>query len=281
MWTSCSWRMLYRMKTTALTTELIKLPADELLKKFGGGSHKPGSGSAAALIALVACKLLQTVVTLTRGREQYRGVQDQLTLANQDVIRDIEPFLYRAVQEDSQHFAEVIQLRQARDAESDPKKRKALAEKALAALRTATDIPIEIAEKALILAEKALVIYDLGFQSARGDSGVSISAALSAASGAISIIYLNLTSFKGGVWAIETRRKADELLERSQRLGTEFAHRMTSLQKEIVTRESKSDDETLSRPTLTPAADTTLDSPPISEDGKHSALSHSAGANAG
>ena len=84
-----------------MSQELIKLPADKLLNKFGSGGHKPGSGSAAALLGLVSCKLLQTVVTLSNGRDQYKGVEAQLTLANQNVVDDIEPILMAAVQEDS------------------------------------------------------------------------------------------------------------------------------------------------------------------------------------
>jgi hypothetical protein len=35
-----------------MTHSLSKLPIDELLQKFGAGGHKPGSGSAAALLGL-------------------------------------------------------------------------------------------------------------------------------------------------------------------------------------------------------------------------------------
>lgn len=218
---------------------LIKQPADKLLEKFGSGGHKPGSGSAAALLGLVACKLIQTVVTLSNGRSEYEGVKEQLTLANTTVVGDIEPLLFKAVEEDSIQFDKVIEARRLRDAESDRKKRKPLAEAALAELRIATEIPINIAENSLKLADKALTIFDLGFKSARGDSGVAISSALSAASGAISIIYLNLTSFKGGEWAAATRKKADELYMANQKLQGELFNRISRLQEEVLRKEPK------------------------------------------
>jgi formiminotetrahydrofolate cyclodeaminase len=221
--------------------ELIKLPTNELLDKFGSGGHKPGSGSAAALLGLISCKLIQTVVTLSSGRDQYKGVEAQLTLANQDVCRDIEPLLLTAVQEDSVQFDKVIIARQLRDAApKDSKERRQLADNALNELRIATEIPVKIAEICLELAEKAITVFDLGFQAARGDSGVAISSALSGASGSISIIYLNLTSFKGSEWAIQIRHKADELSARTQKLQLELFNRISLLQNEVVQREPKS-----------------------------------------
>ena len=223
-----------------MTQELIKLPTDKLLSKFGSGGHKPGSGSAAALLGLVSCKLVQTVVTLSAGRDQYQGVEAQLTLANQDIVAGIEPVLMAAVQEDSEQFDRVIEARRIRDAESDKAKKRPLADKALAELRIATEIPIRIAETCLLLAEKALVVFDLGFRAARGDSGVAISSALAGAAGAISIIYLNLTSFKGGEWASQTRYRADDLSQRVQALQLQLADRIGLLRQEVLAREGQS-----------------------------------------
>src|SRR4051794_17911517 len=129
-----------------MSQELIKLPTEELLTKFGSGLHNPGSGSAAALVGLVSCKLVQTVISLSHGREKYQGVEDQLTLVNQDILGDIEPILVAAVQEDSEQFDRVIQARVLRDGETDAVKKRQLSEKALHELRIATEIPIRIAE---------------------------------------------------------------------------------------------------------------------------------------
>jgi len=219
--------------------ELIKLPADQLLTKFGSGGHKPGSGSAAALLGLVSCKLVQTVVSLSAGRDQYQGVEAQLTLANQDIVAGIEPVLVAALQDDSEQFDRVIEARRLRDAESDKGKKRSLAEKALAELREATDIPIKIADTCLALAEKAFVVFDLGFKAARGDSGVAISSALAGASGSLAIIYLNLTSFKGSEWATQTRQRADEISQKVQALQLQLVDRINRLQQEVMAREGQ------------------------------------------
>lgn len=222
-----------------MSQELIKLPTNKLLNKFGSGGHTPGSGSAAALLGLVSCKLIQTVVTLSDGRDQYEDVKDQLTLANQNVTSDIEPILMADMQEDAIQFNKVIIARKNRNNEADPKKRKQMAEKALLELRVATEIPIRIARSCLRLAEEGLVVFDLGFQSARGDSGVAISSALSGASGCISIIYLNLTSFRGSEWAVQTRHEADNLSKKTRDLQMALFKRIDRLQTEVLEREDK------------------------------------------
>ena len=224
-----------------MANELIQLPTNQLLAKIGSGGHKPGSGSAAALLGLVACKLIQTVVTLSAGRDQYQGVKAQLTLANQDILDDVEPLLLAAVQEDSDQFDRVITLRNERNNEPDKAKKRHLAEQALQELRAATEIPIRIAEACLHLGDRAMLVFDLGFKAARGDSGVAISAALAGATGAISIIYLNLTSFKGSEWAVQTRKKADELSLRAQQLQTGLFERIVRLQNEVMAREPTAD----------------------------------------
>jgi formiminotetrahydrofolate cyclodeaminase len=221
-------------------TLLLALPTTTLLSKFGSGGHKPGSGSAAALLGLVACKLVQTVVSLSNGRSEYEGVKEQLTLANQDISSSVEPFLADAVERDSAAFDRVIRARQHRDSfEVGSKDRKAAAEAALEELRTATEIPVEIAQKCLELADYALTVFQLGFKSARGDSGVAVSAAISAVHGSLAIIFLNLTSFRGSSWAVEKRKQAEVIQERVSELQKQFYQALGGLHQEILKKEQQ------------------------------------------
>lgn len=209
---------------------LLDLSTRALLEKFGAGGHKPGSGSAAALLGLVSCQLLKTVVRLTDGRGKYLEAQPQLSLANQQVVSDVEPALFAAFQQDAVQFDRVVQLRRERDAESDPRRKRQLHDKALAELQKATEIPLRTARHCIDLAEKALTVFDLGFASARGDSGVAISAALAAAYGALFVVSLNLTNFRGGGWARRIRKEAAEQLSRVHRLQPELVRRLDDLQ---------------------------------------------------
>jgi formiminotetrahydrofolate cyclodeaminase len=218
--------------------QLLALPTGKLLAKFGSGGHKPGSGSAAALLGLVSCKLVQTVVTLSNGRSEYADVRAQLTLVNQDITQGVEPFLVEAFEKDSLLFNRVIQARRKRDGcVAGSKERKAAAEEALVELRHATELPIAIATRSLELAERALTVFQLGFKSARGDSGVAVSAALSAVHGSLAIVFVNLTSFRGGAWAVAQREAAETLQSRVADLQTRFYQALNDLHQEVIDKE--------------------------------------------
>lgn len=178
------------------------------------------------------------MVTLTGGREAYADVQDQLSLVNQKTTAEVEPFLLRAIEDDSIQFARVVEARRRRDAaKTGSKQRKVLAERALDELRVATDLPLEIASHCLDLADRALVVFDLGFQSARGDSGVAVSAALSGAFGSLFIVFLNLTSFKGSEWAVRTRKRAEEQQVRANQIQLRLFQAMSRLHHEVLEKE--------------------------------------------
>lgn len=199
---------------------LIATPTDQLLLKFGSGSHKPGSGSAAALLGLLSCKLIQTVIALTSDRERYQEAHATLAIAVIDLVDQIEPRLLDAFEEDSLQFNRVYEARVARDAaEEGTLERRRLNDQALSELRRATEIPLQMAELCLRLGEHAVTVFDLGFKSARGDSVVAITSAHAAVGGCLGIIYLNLRSFAGGAWAVNIRERADQIATRWRLLG--------------------------------------------------------------
>lgn len=219
--------------------DLLGTPTRELLEKFGAGRHQPGSGSAAALTGLLSCKLLRTVLSLCRERApRSERLQKALpSLAKFDALIEstIEPYLMSAVQADAEAFHPVIVARKKRDRTTDQMAKAHYEEEQLTLLLGATEIPIEIAGSCVTLAERGLEVFDKGFLAARGDTGVAVSTATSAALGALSVVYLNLTSFKTIEWknrARPLREKADQLLDRAQSLQPAMVRRVRKLQDE-------------------------------------------------
>lgn len=210
----------------------LQLPTQALLDEFGAGRHKPGSGSAAALLGLVACKMMQTVIAVSRRNSQYAGVMPQLDLVGSVLMERNEPFFRDAVQRDSVQFDHYHQAVLARRACTDPTEKRRLNDRAREALIPATEIPLAIAQHALDTAERGLVVFDLGARHARGDSGVAVSAALSSCSGALFIVYLNLLQLREGRWASATRGLADSIAARLQTLQFEQFGRVSRIQRE-------------------------------------------------
>jgi formiminotetrahydrofolate cyclodeaminase/Zn-dependent peptidase ImmA (M78 family) len=214
-----------------MTAGLIYLPTAELLDKFGSGNHKPGSGSAAALQGMLSARLLQTVISLTSDPKRARRYAPQLPKLRKiesEVAGRIIPSLQRLFQEDSDQFDRAIQLRQRRENEIDPVVRKQLADQATSALIPATEIPIQIAKDCVELARFALEVFDNGFQSAVGDSGAALSAAISGVSGSLFIVELNLRHFEASDWTVRMRTSRDALVTELDELTEEARKRLAS-----------------------------------------------------
>jgi formiminotetrahydrofolate cyclodeaminase/Zn-dependent peptidase ImmA (M78 family) len=220
-----------------MDNHLLNLPANELLHKFGAGEHKPGSGSAAAFHGLLAARLICTVITLTldpKRSDTYKDSSDDMETAEKDIRDRILPRLEYLFEEDSFQFDKAIKLRIKRDNEKITSEKKRLSEKAREALIPATEIPLEIAKLCEDLARYALLICKEGFKSARGDSGVALSTAVSAIGGCLSIIDLNLLSFQPSKWTKNIRHQADLLRETYTKFSINIEDNLNSLRDEVI-----------------------------------------------
>ena len=221
-----------------MSDDLMSLPLKDLLRKFAAGSHKPGSGSAAALLALISAALSKTVIALTVDRERYAAVKDELVDIANEIETEIEPKLEKAFVDDSLQFGKVIEARKLRDKSESQADWWRRSHDALNELDVASRIALSIAKKSVRLTELSLLVFDKGFQSARGDSEVAIEAALSGATGAISVVYLNLKDFRGESYAKEVLEEASDLADKAEKLQIELRKRMEKL-KERAVRENQ------------------------------------------
>ena len=120
---------------------LMELPAGQLFEKFGSGGHKPGSGSAAALMGILSCKLTLTVCKLTLGKEKYKAAHKEVGYVKQQIEERIEPKLQSIFQKDAEVFDAVIVARRARLAATDKEEQRKHRKIELAHLREATELP--------------------------------------------------------------------------------------------------------------------------------------------
>lgn len=194
--------------------DFLSLPTTELLEEFGKGSHIPGSGSAAALSALLGIEMMKTVCKLTLRKPLYEKEHTQINVILEQLEKKYKPEILRLFNQDIEVFHRVSTYRRERDKAKNTKKHEELRKRALDELRVATEIPIQICQICFELIEIAISIFDKGFKSARGDSGVAISNLLSAISGGLFVIFLNLNSFYKSKWVDETRKRAEELMRR-------------------------------------------------------------------
>jgi formiminotetrahydrofolate cyclodeaminase len=210
---------------------LLDLPASKLLDKFGSGGHKPGSGSAAALMGILSAKLITTVCKLTREKPKYRERRGEFDLVIDQIQNQLEAELRELFQRDAETFAAVIKARVARDAAESEGQRKEHRRVELEHLREATEIPLRIGRLCLRLIDHGVFTFDSGFQSARGDSGAAVSAAIAGVSSAAFVINLNLRSFGPSNWKDSLRNQTAELLTQLQQKQLDAFSRITQLTK--------------------------------------------------
>ncbi len=200
---------------------LLEEKTNELLRKFGAGDHKPGSGSAAAYLGLLSAQLLRTVIELTDDPKRYATYSKylpELRKIREEIDTKILPELEELFQTDSDKFHIAIQAREDRNSETDIYKKNELVILAREELKPATIIPIKIAELCIKISEYSGYVYDHGFKSARGDTGVAQHAAIGAVGGCLSIIYLNLLSLPADSWTENVRSKLFPIREKYQKL---------------------------------------------------------------
>lgn len=179
------------------TNDLFDLTVRQLFEKFGAGSHKPGSGSAAAMQALIAAEMLTTVIALTLEPERlekskkYRECAETLRVNRNDLL-SLKGELTSLFHEDAAYFDQVINCREARDKEPDLVQKHLLERQSVELLLECCDIPLEIARKSYLVLEIGMYVFEHGFRTARGDSAVGIRSAISAMEGCLAIIQLNL-----------------------------------------------------------------------------------------
>lgn len=231
------------MGQTSLNFELkedyLALPAKQLLEEYGAGNHIPGSGSASALSALIAIEMMRTVCKLTLTKPQYKQHYSELEYVLSQLENNYKPKLMSLFRDDIYVFNLVSKHRVARNNAQNENEKEHHRQKALEQLKKGTEIPMQICELCLEMLPLAITIFDNGFKSARGDSGVAISNLLSATSGSLFIIFLNLKSYWKSKWLSETKAKAENLARRFNQFQNEAYRKVLELYEEGLTDEDK------------------------------------------
>lgn len=189
---------------------LLEKPAGQLLNDFGAGKAAPGSGSAAALMGLLAAKLLITVCDKSLTKQECREHEKVLTYIK-DQVHAIEPRLMDLFEKDAKEFDEVVALRVARDLAELPVDKSRLSRQSQELLEVATDNAFLVIEQCMKLIDHGVVIFEAGWHAVRGDSGAALSAAIAGVLSGIFIANLNIKTLKGRKYAADNVHRCDEL----------------------------------------------------------------------
>jgi len=174
-------------------------------------SATPGGGSVSAFAGAAAAALGQMVAGLSRKKKSQAAHVDKLSEELDALRRDTEE-LAAAIDRDAASFDAVMaafKLPQGDAAETQ--KRDAAIQ---AATRGATEVPLEVAERAVVVFERLGQLEAIAAASMRSDLQVGRMMANAGALGALANVEINLDGITDAGYAASIRAKAKALRER-------------------------------------------------------------------
>lgn len=193
----------------------VEKPMIVFLDKLASRSPEPGGGSVSALVGALGAALVSMVGNLTLGKEKYAAVQDRIEelLKTSESLRDD---LQGLIQRDTEVYADVsAAFKLSRGTEEEKAVR---AERIQEALKKATEVPFEIAEKCLEVARISETSAEIGNVGAVSDAGVAVLLAEAAAQSAALNVKINVNSIEDRGFAGEKWSRITAILEETAEL---------------------------------------------------------------
>ena len=174
-------------------------------------STAPGGGSVAALAGALAASLAAMVANLSvpgAGAEAAGALSDAAVKAQQ-----VKDRLLLAIDEDTAAFGQIISARRMPRATEEEKAGRQAA--ILRANKAATEVPLSVLALCVGAIRMAASMVEGGLATAVSDAGSGTRVGLAGAEAAYLNVRINLTGIGNDDpdWVLETRRKADGLLE--------------------------------------------------------------------
>ena len=185
--------------------------ARPFLEAVAAPAATPGGGSVAAHAAAMAAALGQMVAGLSRKRKSQILHVEKLS-EHLDALRRTTEDLATAIDRDASSYDAVMaafKLPQG-SAEETEKREQAMQQ----ATKGATEVPLEVAEKAVALHERLVQLEAIAAASMKSDLRVARLMAVAGAKGAIANVEINLDGLKDPTYVASVKTRVDELRKR-------------------------------------------------------------------
>lgn len=181
----------------------------EFMKELSSASPTPGGGSASAVVGSLGAALVAMDCNLTLGKEAYRQVAARVGEIRRRAVR-VSAELLRCSDRDARSFEGVMKaISLPKNTELQKLKR---FERVQAALKKATEVPLQIMELCSELESMATYMAENGNRNSRSDAVVGGILASAALKGAYENLEINLESIKDDAFVEEMNRRALELM---------------------------------------------------------------------
>jgi formiminotetrahydrofolate cyclodeaminase len=188
-----------------VSEEIKDSSIDTFLEELASSAATPGGGSAAAIMGAMGAALVSMVCNLTIGKKKYVEVEDEM----KSVLEKAESLrvaLTGMIADDVEAFNQVMAA-YGMPKETDEEK-EARSEALQAALKTATDVPLQCAKVSREVIDLAQIVADKGNLNVISDAGVAVLAGQAALRSAALNVLTNAKMIKDKDFA---QAKLDEL----------------------------------------------------------------------
>ncbi|MGI9228738.1 MAG: methenyltetrahydrofolate cyclohydrolase [Gammaproteobacteria bacterium] len=185
------------------------------LDALAGSASTPGGGSAAGVMGAMGAALTSMVANLTIGKEKYAAVEQDMRqwLARSEQLRQQ---LTDTIRADVEVFDKVMDAYgMARD---DEQEKQARSEAIQAALKEATDVPLDCAALCAEVITLCQPVAEHGNVNVISDAGVAVLAAHAALRSAALNIYINIGAIKDQAFVDDRRKRLEAILADSGKL---------------------------------------------------------------
>ena len=189
------------------------------LDELAGKASTPGGGAAAAISGAMGAALISMVANFTIGKKGYEEVENE----SKDILDKAEKLradLTEAINDDVRVFNRVM-ASYGMPKETDDEKAARSAE-IQAALKEATDVPLECAKLCREVVNLSQPIADKGNNNVISDAGVAVLAGYAGLRSAALNVYINIGGIKDKEFADDRRQQLDSLLDGMDTLKEEI-----------------------------------------------------------
>ncbi|MEZ4832480.1 MAG: cyclodeaminase/cyclohydrolase family protein [Caldilineaceae bacterium] len=185
----------------------------DFLDALASGNSTPGGGGAAALTGSQAAALLSMVINFTVGRPKYAEVEEEMQsyLQHAEALRGE---LYMFINKDAEAFEAVSACYgMPRSTDEEKQARTAALQQAM---RGATEVPYQVAERCLVILQMAKPVAEKGNANVVSDAATAAHLAFGALLSALVNVNINLKYIKDETFTSEWSAKAQSLVASAQ-----------------------------------------------------------------
>lgn len=200
-------------------------PLGSFLTQLASGSPTPGGGGAAALMGAMGAALVSMVCHLTLGKKKYAAVETEI----QALLEPAEELCQRLagmIEADKTAFDRVMQAYGL--PKSTPEEKDARAQAIEAALKEATQVPMDCVTACAEVIELCKTAAESGNRNVVSDAGAGVLAAYAGLTSAALNVYVNVGGLKDRAFAEARLAELNRILD-SASISSEEIHRCVKL----------------------------------------------------